>query len=301
MRVGTAYFYSATIQSLTGKQSDIYHTQTQIATGRRIVSPSDDPIAATQVLQTAKAKSLSDAYLANIGAAKSKVKIESVTLEAVRELLLSAKGVAMGAAGAPSQQVRNDAATYLQSLYQNLLGYANAQDANGDYLFAGYKAGTKPFTQTSGPSVYVGDNNQQRIAIAPGRELEVTDPGSAVFGVGTPDDPFAVIAQFITDLQNNTLTGAAYETAVLNALNGLNNALATVTSFSNQVGNRYQELLQAEAASTQFSTQYANEVTRLEAVDLQKAAVELQMQQLSLQASQQAFVKTNELSLFNYI
>lgn len=301
MRIATAYFFSATTAALQAKQADMYHTQQQIATGRRIVTPSDDPIGTTLALQTSQAKAMSENNLNNIRSAKTKVQGETVTLEAIRKTLVSAKSVAIGAGGSPSQQERADFAGFLQQIYQDMLGYANSLDSNGNYMFAGYKGGTIPFTQTSGASAYQGDNGQQNVAISNGRQIAVSDSGEAVFGVGTANDPFAVIDQFITDLQNPALTGTAFDAAVQVALTGLSNAVDNVVNIADQVGIRYQELLQAEDAAITFTTQFENELTRLESVDIQKAAVELQLQQVSLQASQQAFVKISDMTLFNFI
>ncbi|MFN6961781.1 MAG: hypothetical protein ACK4N6_06010, partial [Rhodocyclaceae bacterium] len=102
-------------------------------------------------------------------------------------------------------------------------------------------------------------------------------------------------------LQNTSLTGSAYVSAIGNGLNALSSALAQVERVRNDVANRQTEI---EAAVTVASAQrftLENELQKVENADTQKVAVELQLQQISLQASQQAFVNASQLTLFDYL
>ena len=168
-------------------------------------------------------------------------------------------------------------------------------------MFSGSKGATKPFQQATGASNYQGDSLQQSITISSSRQIPVSDSGQSVFGPGTANDPFKVIDQFITDLQNGALTGAAFDTAVSTALTGLTNALDNVENIQDQVAVRFQELGDAQAVQTNFTTQFQNELDRIESLDLQKAALQLQLQQVSLQALQQTVASTGRLSLFNFL
>ncbi len=301
MRISTSFSFEMNAAAMQSKQADIYHTQTQVATGRRIVTPSDDPIGATHALEASRALAMSGNYVENIKKAEIQLKSESTTLDAIRHVLMNAKNIAVGSGGNPSTQERTSFSHYLEQMYQDLLGYANSQDAQGNYMFSGSKGGTVPFQQVIGPSNYQGDNVQRNIAISSTRQIPVSDSGQAIFSVGTPNDPFAVISTFITDLQNGALTGAAFETAVGTAVTGLGKALDNVVNVHDQVGVRFQELQVAKEAEAQFSLQYQNELARVESVDMQKAAIELQLQQTSLEATQKAFLSASKLTLFNLL
>jgi len=301
MRISTAFSFQMNTTALQSRLADLNQVQQQIATGRRIVTPSDDPVGAAYALQVAQELAKSSNYTANITAAKTVVNRESVALDAIRKVLVSARSVATGAAGNPDTQTRTQDANYLQEIYQDLLGYANSTDSNGNYMFSGSKGSTTPFQQVTGASNYQGDNLQQSIAISNSRQIPINDSGQSVFGVGTANDPFKVIDQFITDLRNGALTGTAFDTAVSTALTGLSNAVDTVVNVQDQVGVRSQELDDAQTAQTNFTSQFQNELERVESVDMQKAALQLQAQQLSLQALQQTVASTGKLSLFNFL
>jgi flagellar hook-associated protein 3 FlgL len=301
MRISTSVYFSANLAAMQEKQAALFHIQEQIATHRRIVTPSDDPIGATRALQTARAVVLSENNLENIKKADIHIRTESTTLEAIRDVLENAKGIALGVGGNPSTQERTSYANYLTQIYEDLRGYANATDSEGNYIFAGFKGTTPPFQQITGVSNYQGDHGKRYVAISASRELQISDSGQDVFSVGTANDPFAVITQFISDLQNPVLIGAAFNAAASTAIDGLANALDRVINISDHVAVRFQELNIAKEAETQYRLQYQNELSRIEDVDMQSAGVQLQLQQVSLEATQKAFMNASQLSLFNYL
>ncbi|MEQ1583186.1 MAG: hypothetical protein ABL875_03865 [Candidatus Nitrotoga sp.] len=51
MRISTSSIYSANLNLLNQQQTQLLHTQQQIATQRRILTPSDDPIASARALE----------------------------------------------------------------------------------------------------------------------------------------------------------------------------------------------------------------------------------------------------------
>lgn len=301
MRISTAFSFEMNSVSMQTKQGDILHTQQQIATHRRIVTPSDDSVGASHALENSRALAISESNTEGMKTAEVQIKAESITLDAIRQVLTNAKGIAIGATGNPSNQERTSFTNYLQQIYQDLQGYANSTDVQGNYVFSGFNGSTVPFQQAAGASNYQGDNGQRYVAISSTRQIPVSDSGQSVFGVGTANDPFTVIGQFITDLQNGALTQAQYDAAATAAVTGLSNALDNVVKIQDQVAVRAQELTAAQSVEAQFALQFSNELTRVEGVDMQKAAVELNLQQVSLEATQKAFLSASKLSLFNYM
>lgn len=300
MRISTSFYYSSNLAAMQDKMATLSHVQQQMATNRRIVTPSDDPIGAAHALQTARALAVSDNSLDSISKAQTTLKTESTTLDAIRQVLESAKDTAINANGNPSTQERTSFANYLTQVYDDLRNYANSTDANGNYIFSGFK-NVAPFQQTTGASNYQGDNSNRYVTIGSNQQLQVSDSGQDVFNVGSANDPFAVISQFITDLQNGTLTGAAFTTAAANAVSGLQGALDKVVKVSDNVAVRFQQLDTAKSTQTQYKLQYEDELDRTETVDMQTAAVQLQLLQTSLEATQKAFINASQLNLFSLL
>jgi flagellar hook-associated protein 3 FlgL len=300
MRIGTAYAFDLGSAALQAQQARLQRVQQQIATGRRILTPAEDPLGAQRALLTSVSLGRTENYLQNMLYAMTRLKQENTVLSAARGVLAAAREAAAGIQQATDMSQRNSVADYLARLKEDLLGYANSRDANGDYLFAGSKAGAAPFQNTP-PVAYVGDGFQLKIAISEKRSIDVSDPGDYVFSMGTPNDPFAAIDQLITDLTNPALTGSAYTNAIGAGLAQLDAALGQMDVVGNAVAHRVSEIEAAQNVATDARLRMQDELQRIESVDLQQAAVELQLQQVTLQALQQAFAKTSQLSLFNFL
>ena len=51
MRISTLQSYNKGLNSILDSQTQVSKTQQQVSTGRRVLTPADDPIAATKILQ----------------------------------------------------------------------------------------------------------------------------------------------------------------------------------------------------------------------------------------------------------
>ena len=149
MRISTNTIYEAGITSVLQQQQANMKLQQQIATGRRVLTPSDDPIAIDADLHS--------------GLLNAEQAFGDIT-----RLLQDVKTLAINA-GNPvlNNTDRAGLAAELEGRFQELLGIANRTDGNGQYLFSGYKGSTQPFSQTATGSVaYNGDEGQRLIHLS---------------------------------------------------------------------------------------------------------------------------------------
>ena len=65
MRISTAGLHHAALTSLLSQQSVLSKTQTQIASGKRVQTPADDPVAAVHILELQRALAESDQFNSN--------------------------------------------------------------------------------------------------------------------------------------------------------------------------------------------------------------------------------------------
>lgn len=204
MRISTNQMFQRATDGILDQQSQMSKTQIQLSTGKRVVTPSDDPTAAVQILQLQHSVDITNAYQTNIGYATSSLTSEEQAVSGVTDILQRVRELALQAnTGLLDDPARQGIAQELQQNVKGLLDLANSQDSNGDYLFAGYSTNTKPFSQTSTGFSYAGDQGQRFIQIGASRQVAITDSGSDVFqaipnGNGT----------FVTSYNNaNTGTG----------------------------------------------------------------------------------------------
>jgi flagellar hook-associated protein 3 FlgL len=182
MRIATSTIFENGTRQLGTLQSDMAKLQTQMATNKRVNTPSDDPIAAARALEVTQSQSINTQLATNRSGARSALSTENVALDSVTDLLQSVQDTVTAAGnGALSDSDRATMAAKLEGNLSDLIGLANTADGNGNYLFSGYKAGTQPFTATAAGAQYDGDQGQRQVQVASTRSVPISDSGTAVF------------------------------------------------------------------------------------------------------------------------
>ncbi|UYG02102.1 flagellar hook-associated protein FlgL [Halomonas sp. LR3S48] len=182
MRISTVTMFDQSVASMNRQQSDFLKVGQQLASGRRVVNPSDDPQAASRAVGVSQAKAVTQQFAdARVSARNSLAQAESV-INSVSDGITSAKTLLVQA----SSDTLNDAdrqsvASELRGIYETLLGQANATDGNGRYLFGGYQDSSSPFVRDGNGVNYVGDTNARAQRVDASREMKITDNGARIF------------------------------------------------------------------------------------------------------------------------
>jgi flagellar hook-associated protein 3 FlgL len=182
MRVTSSTLRSVFLDTLQASQQRLVTTQTQIATGKRINKPSDDPLGAARIADL-------DATLLRIGQhqdnailARNHLGLEEETVAGVVDNLQRVFELSVQANNAPlSDADRGSIAAELRQRFDSILSLANTVNESGKYLFAGFSEQTVPFTETAGGVIYNGDQGSRSVQIGAERFITVTDSGSEVF------------------------------------------------------------------------------------------------------------------------
>lgn len=197
MRISTGQIYYNALNSMLNQQAQIARTQEQISTGKRILSPADDPAGTANLLGINQSLQITRQLQENITTARSQLGQEESTLGAVNNLLDRVRDLALQANSATMTAAdRRAIAIEVRQQLDNLLGLANTVTPGGEYLFAGYQGRTQPFSiDASGNTVYHGDGGQRLVQIGPNRQVAINDGGVDVFvGVPRGNGSFTVLA-----------------------------------------------------------------------------------------------------------
>jgi flagellar hook-associated protein 3 FlgL len=189
MRVSSGMMFDAGLASIQKQTYGLFNTQQQASTGRRILTPADDPVAAARALEVEQSQAVNDQYLANQKAAADALKLVESTLASAGELIDSVRVLAVqGGNAALSDRDRKSIATELRQRFDELMGMANTTDGTGQYLLSGYQSATKPFSgnvdaiaSASGEASYAGDDGQRLMQVSASRQMAVSAAGSEVF------------------------------------------------------------------------------------------------------------------------
>ncbi|XZG71474.1 flagellar hook-associated protein FlgL [Chitinibacteraceae bacterium HSL-7] len=201
MRVATSTLYYVGTTGLQNRLADQLKLQNQLSTGRRVLTPADDPIASSRALQVSESSAMNTQFNTNSESADSSLRVTESSLAQVVTLIQNVQQLAINA-GNPTLTLREKEMlnTELEGRYQELLGLANTTDGAGNFLFSGFRGGTKPFTETSfGNVTYNGDQGQRTIQISSSRAVPVSEAGSKVFQSVRQGNGTFVVGQYASN------------------------------------------------------------------------------------------------------
>jgi flagellar hook-associated protein 3 FlgL len=183
MRISTAYLYQNGVSRLSELQASIARTQQQMSSNRRVLTPSDDPVAASRALEISQSKAINERLTISRQDARAALTYEENSLDGIGQLLQDVKTGIVGAGnGSLDDAQRKFIAADMRSRLDNLIGLANARDGEGNYLFGGNQGGTQPHVRTGGGVQYNGDQGVHSVQVGPARVMAVSDSGNAIFG-----------------------------------------------------------------------------------------------------------------------
>jgi len=182
MRLSSAQIFQQGISAILVQQSKLQHTEQQLATGRRMLTPDDDPVAAVQVLSLTEDLQLIDQYQRNGSLAEGQLALEETVLADVGNMLNRVRELVVQANNASqSPESRRSIGTEIAARVDELQALANTRDASGEYLFAGFQSHTEPFSRLGNSYSYNGDNGQRMLQVAGSTQVAVRDSGFDVF------------------------------------------------------------------------------------------------------------------------
>jgi flagellar hook-associated protein 3 FlgL len=286
------------------QQLKLQQTQMQLSTGKKLLTPSDDPAAAARGIDLNQGIKQTEQYQSNINTARQRLSLEDGVLQNAVSVLHKIKELGIqGLNDTNSPSDRIIIATEMKSLNEHLVGLANTRNANGEYLFSGFKSATQPFSKNtaSGGYNYDGGSNQRAIQIGETRQIADGDLGINVFGTpanslpaaGSNANIFEAIDRFAADLRSNAPIPAS--------LDDVASALEKMLTVEASVGARLNALDNQEELNADFVLDMKTVLSSTEDLDYAEAISKFNLQTVSLQAAQQAFTQVKKLSLFNYL
>ncbi len=219
MRISSGMIFDAGVSGINRNTASLLHVQQQISANRRILTPSDDPVAAARALEVQQASDVVAQFKQNQSAATSALGLEEGQLSSATDILARVRELTIQAGNTSLTTSQRQAITIeLRARFSDLLGIANATGGDGQRTFSGYMGATTPFAGSvdnliaGNEIVYQGDDGQRKLQVSPSRSIAISDSGNDVFmrirsGNGT----------FVTDYAStNTGTGAITVGSVTN-------------------------------------------------------------------------------------
>lgn len=182
MRISTPAMHYRALTAMQSQQATLSKTQNQIATGKRVQTPADDPVASVGIMELERALKESEQFGRNADMAVNRLSLEEQAIADVGSLLLRVRELAVQGNNATIDAAnRRVIATELRGRLQDLVNIANKRDANNEFLFSGFASLTQPFAQSGASISYFGDQGARQLAVGPNQRVADGHSGFDVF------------------------------------------------------------------------------------------------------------------------
>jgi len=183
VRFSTQQINRQGLNGLLDVQAAAVKTQQQISTGKRVLTPGDDPIAAARILQLSQELELNARYNTNAGELQNRLEREDVALSSINNLLQRAQELVLQTGdGALAQEQRRFISIEMKGIVDSMAQTMNSRDGNGNYIFAGLNGSDQPYIKGGdGKYRYEGDEGHRSIQLGPSSFIKANDSGKRLF------------------------------------------------------------------------------------------------------------------------
>lgn len=182
-RISSFHNYQSVQNDIRRQESKVHHNQAQLASGKKLLSASDNPLATHYIQNVGQQEEQLRQYLDSIVLVRNRLEHQEVIIANTESFTDQAKRTVMEMInGSLSPEDREAMARELQEVSNNVLNLANVQDESGNYIFGGTKPKNQPFFRDNAGNVtYAGDDYQRKMKISNSLEVPFNNPGSKVF------------------------------------------------------------------------------------------------------------------------
>lgn len=303
MRIATPQIYQNATSQILEQQANLSKTQVQLGSGKKIISPADDPAAAAEVIAKQSHIDKTQQYQKNADAATLRLNTEDVTLaEVERQLNRALQLLVQANNDTTTPQDRQAIAVELSLITDAITGLANTKDVNGEYLFSGYHSDTPPYPDRNhiNRAPYKGDRKEREVDVFDSTTATMTDTGQDIFKSDTMKTIITTLNQATKALEKGG-DGQNFHREMLTAQNEIQAAGENIAKARSEIGGKINATTAIKGVSGAFLLNDQRQISNLQDVDFAEASTRLNLQQTTLNAAQYSFVRVANMSLFNVL
>ncbi|MEK4849508.1 flagellar hook-associated protein FlgL [Paenibacillus sp. FSL P2-0136] len=238
IRVTSNMMSSQLLLNLNRNARTMNETQLQLASGRKINKPSDDPVGITYSLRYRAELSSNEQYTKNVDSALSWLNYNDTVLGQAGDVVQRLRELTVQAStGSNPQSALDSINEEVMQLKEQLVDIANSK-LNGKYIFNGEQYATKPYDfakRADGTydttKVITTDPGQIQYIVGEGVELPINMTGNDIFGyTGETDNLFSIINSISEGLKTGNIT------AVSRQLDIIDTRVETILSARSEIG-----------------------------------------------------------------
>lgn len=297
-RVNLTTFVNTALSNFQLNTSRMQTLQEQLASGKKINRPSDDPSGTRKVLASRAENLEFQQYTSNIQDAKGSVEFNTSILRDISDLLVRTQETTMrGVSDTADQDTKNALASEINQILNSLVQAANSKRL-GKYVYSGTKTSTQPFKTTTNSNgdidsvTYKGNREKIEYQIGPGMKAQVNQPG---------DEAFTDINLFdaIINIRDNLRTGSSASASA--ELDNINNAIDHLANLVSRAGGIASTLELSHNRINDAIISNTEIIGDTEGVDITEVVLRLKEQENVFQASLAAGSLIFKTSILDYL
>ena len=309
MRVTTQQTYVSMTQSFNNLSGDLAHVVEQMATGKQILQPSDDPIAATRITQLNRQQSAIEQYQSNIDSASAGLSQQESILDGVNNSLLAVRDDLLEAAnGTNTADSLASLGQDIESLTESMVAALNYQDEDGHYVFGGTINDQPPIVAVDddGDGVtdsysYQGNSDHRQTTVSNGVEVDTNVAASDFFGSNL--DVLNTLNSLSQELQAPNVDPAdpQVQSDIQNAVDVVDTASDDLNASIASLGETQNTMSMLSDAQTDISPSTDELIGSLQDLDYGPASITFTGLEVAMEATLKTYSKVSELNLFSVL
>lgn len=316
MRISTNELHFAGVKGIKDHQQTLYKLQEELSSGRKVLTPGDDPVAMDRIMRIQKSLDTMDQYETNGDFATNRLTLSDRTLNDVTDVMQRTRElIIQGKSGTYTAENRALMAAEVRGLIDHMNALVNTQDFNGEYIYAGHDVMTTPFSLTkdadgypTGANYNGASSGARYVQIAYDGDGQVTeddparikigDNGNEVFEIDAAGGGTLNILQVMINVENELRNG---NPPTDEQLTDVDSVIGQISEVQTDIGTRITRVEAVRDINESVRISLKENLSDMRDVDFVEGITQFQLQSTALQTAQQVYSKLNNLSLFNYL
>lgn len=303
MRVSGLNNSNAMLAQLGANGNRVAKLMEQLSTQKRVNVPSDDPVAASRLVQLSREQSAIKQYQSNITSLSGALSVQESHITAMSNQVLAVSDkLKLANNSTLSQQDLSGYGAELESMLDSLVSTMNSKNENGSYLFSGTKTNSKAVELVDGKYVYGGNDNSRETIVANGVAItENTNVSHAFSSSGNDLEMLNKLKELSEKMQDPNLNYADYQDDIAAMIDMTQSTSDSLGALFTDLGGRQNRLTLIDDAHTDVSLSNAQVETDLNAADSVTTTINLQLYMTSMQITNKAYSMVSQLNLFSML
>jgi len=304
MQISTSYRFDRATEYVVRAQEALAKGQAQLATGKQLVLPSDDPIRALSIERLGSALARQESFTRDLETIQHRFEVEETAVLGSLDALTGFKDLVIQASNESYATLdRASIGVSLRNLRDQLLDLANARDRAGLYVFGGTRVKTPPFVERDGAIRYEGDQTGVFVTTGDQRLQQYNRSGTDVFArvVRETDDGLRGVTFF--DVLDDAIAAAESgdRDGMQRGLREIDALYAQATLTLADIGGSQKNVEVQLSVVEEMVLRLKSLRSEAEDLDYAEAVSQLSKQALALEAAMSSLARISELNLFNYL